>query len=545
MLPETEKKHLSSRSDSQRRDVMTAEVIDLFAVLPHELLILILDLADVDALLVFATVCRKLHYLAIPTLLARYGQTNPHRIERLTLFFSSRNAPTPYQLHRALIMSLLSTTAAHIHWYVQDPRSVGLQAQFRIMYRLISKLVAIDKLTIDFSLATAGRPSRAWKMRLVDVRVALARVLEAAVARGCDTLHVVDGGAGAMAPLGALARLRVTPTMLKGVWAIRTCLSKARIVTAPDKHLFPPYAESQDLVLLESSVDAALLGGEPAPPWRVETHVLDVLNHSALTTLMLSLPPRATSRAQWDDVLERLDLPCLTQFSMRMARASQQVFCSFLARHPDLRFLDIRDCARSFLSRRGARRPPPTLHLPQLEQLLAAAPVIAFVLGAARRTPALQHVHVQLDCYWDAPAAPSLCNIRSLRPVSARLKDVTTTFELDVGEWPWDEDDQQPAPHAHDACVFSASTLMINVSRVHVDLVFSSAMVRWLGACTRLRTLLLDHTWGRLCSADKEGFDETSRQVGFQIRDALPQIEKLLVRGTSILPLIDDEDLPY
>ncbi|KAL1744047.1 hypothetical protein HDZ31DRAFT_39535 [Schizophyllum fasciatum] len=225
-----------------------------------------------------------------------------------------------------------------------------------------------------------------------------------------------------------------------------------------------------------------------------------------------------------------------------MARASQRAFCAFLSRHPGLRLLDVRDCARSFLSRRGSRRPQPEIELPRLEQLLAAAPVVAFVLGCASTTPRLRHVHVQLDCYWDAPATPSLCNIRPLQPVHAKLVGVRTTFELDVGEWPWDEDEQQPAPHAHDACVFAASALVINVSRVHVDLVFSPRMVRWLGACTRLRTLLLDHTWGRLCSADKEEFDETSLQVGLQIREALPHIQTLLVRGTSIVPGMDEED---
>ncbi|KAI5832537.1 hypothetical protein K523DRAFT_325575 [Schizophyllum commune Tattone D] len=525
---------------------MAAATIDLFTIIPQELINLILQLSDPDALLLFATVCRKLHFLAIPALLARYGQTDPRRIERLTLFFSSRNAPTPYQLHRALIMSLYPTTARHIHWYVQDPRSVGLQAQFRIMFRLVTKLVAIDKFTVDFSLAAASRPSRAWKMRLVDVRIALARVLEAAAARGCRSLAIVDGGASALSPLGALDRLRVAPSMLKGAWALRTCLSKTRLISAPDKYLFPPYAESQDLILLDSPVDEALLGGRAfGPSWRVETRVLDVLNTSFLTSLTLSLPPRLTSRAQWDDVLDRLTLPLLTQFSMRMSRASQRTFCAFLARHPNLRSLDIRDCAKSFLSRRGSRRPPPTLELPRLEQLLAAAPVVAFVLGSASRTPILHHVHVQLDCYWDAPITPSLCNIRPLVPVHNRLAGVTTTFELDVGEWPWDEDDQQPTPHDHDACVFAASTLMINVSRVHVDLVFSPRMVRWLRACTHLRTLLLDHTWGRLCCADKEGFDETSRQVGAQIRDALPHIERLKVRGTSIVPRLDEDEVLF
>ncbi|KAG6879169.1 hypothetical protein C0992_004702 [Termitomyces sp. T32_za158] len=280
--------------------------------LSTELVVLILDWTSNPTLVSIAKTCRRLHYLALPIYLARYG-------------IASNPTPRSFVLREKALRALpgLSTacyvTSADDIWCkFQGPEEFYFQRGVVDLCCFVHGLSSVASVSLDVGnidtrwvdgLATAA--SDTWKPKFI-------RMLDTALARGCKSLTVAHGHFLVSSSLLKASKPETVPRLS---WLPRR-KQRAKVDIAPGN------------TLAAFSIHTNMLLTPPFYDWTLHT-----LHANPITALSLRVP--GLSQDAWLQILDALTLPSLSSFSAETIDIAFPALLLFLRRHPTITTLNL------------------------------------------------------------------------------------------------------------------------------------------------------------------------------------------------------------
>ncbi|KAJ7634700.1 hypothetical protein FB45DRAFT_472309 [Roridomyces roridus] len=360
--------------------------------LPNEILLVVFShLEDPYPLYPLSTLCRRLHFLALPIYLSRTGvlrSDSPPPTDSYNVIIGAEETHVLAALQTSLFLSKLKNISCSFS---------NLQSQLkdlRRFQRFCSMLESIETVNLQFS-----RPSfdeyddRIHEMYFYDT---LIQIFNVVLEKSCTSLTV---DAVLSDTMRVSKRHRATGrSSTVGLLSTSRPLSSAAI-------------RKRKLSVFKIHCDILL-----SPHCRGWT--LDVLNTFPLSTVSIHVQSVPTD--VWDLLLSQTEIPTLSDLSMD-CRVKPVHMHAFLARHPSVTGLHLSNIPTPSLQ----ERLPPG-HLPRLKTLSATAAQVAYLLHALENTDALQNIRVlshmtRLDLIFaDA----------SLRSVATRLEAVSLCLVL-------------------------------------------------------------------------------------------------------------------
>ncbi|KAJ7266861.1 hypothetical protein B0H12DRAFT_1068102 [Mycena haematopus] len=362
--------------------------------LPNELLLVVFShLQNPYPLYPLSTLCRRLHFLALPVYLSRTGVCQYNSAESCNISIAAENTSILAALQTSLFLRTVRT--AELCCTFSNPQSqITDLARFR---RVCSILSSIESTNLQFSPSSYDDYFEATYCN--DVVHALNAVLE----KSCTNL-TVDA-----IPDDSMTRMsRVSKRALAHSRGHREYLA-VRVSSIP---LSP--AAFRQKTLSTFRLHSELLFSPHCSSWTI-----DVLNSFPLTSLSFNVPTVPT------DALEALllvtEIPTLRDLAILNCRIKPSRMHLFLSRHPSITRLHL---GSVFVPSLEERLPPD--HLPHLRDLLAPAAQVAYLLQAMQQTASLRSIRVishltRLDLIFTDV---------SLRTVISRLKSVSLTLVL-------------------------------------------------------------------------------------------------------------------
>ncbi|KAG6876653.1 hypothetical protein C0993_001448 [Termitomyces sp. T159_Od127] len=342
--------------------------------LSTELVLLILGLSSNPTLIAIAKTCRRLHYLALPIYLARYG-------------IASSPAPRSFALRDKALRALpglsaavFITSADDLWCKFQGPEEFYFQRGVRDLHAFVHGLSSVSRVSLDVGnidtrwidgLATAV--SDAWKPTFI-------RMLDAALERGCTSLTVAHGH---FLVASSFERPQVVPerTFLGLSFPPRRKrLSSARVLPGN--------------TLASFNIHSNMLLAQPFYDWTLRT-----LHANPITSLSLRVPGLAQDT--WPLVLGAITLPSLASFSAESLDIAFPTLLLFLRRHPTISALTLHPhfpyprAGAGALPKRRKNHRSNTL-LPRLAALGGSTANVAALLGHLRADTALRVREVTL-----------------------------------------------------------------------------------------------------------------------------------------------------
>ncbi|KAJ7037950.1 hypothetical protein C8F04DRAFT_386002 [Mycena alexandri] len=362
--------------------------------LPNEILIIVCHLGDPSPIYLLSTMCRRLHFLALPIYLSRIGVCHDvDSAEGCNISIGPENSDAL----AVLLTSLLLNVAQSLSCALSTLKDV---ARFT---RLCSRLSRIEAAELRFSPPSHDYADESQAAYYTEVVKTLNVVLE----KACESL-TVDIVLGASAP--TISRIS------------RRSRLQAR---APKRGRIP------GLLTTSISLSPAAFRQRTLSTFRLHSDIvfsphclawtIDVLNSFPLAVISIDAPTVQTDVL--DALLSVTEIPTLCDMSILNCRLRPSQMHLFLSRHPSITRLHL---GNVIVPPMQERLPPD--HLPQLTALSAAAAQVAYLLHTLDQTGALREIRVlshmtQLDLiFTDA----------SLRPVASRLAPVSLSLVLPV-----------------------------------------------------------------------------------------------------------------
>lgn len=357
-----------------------------FLSLPNEILLVVFShLEDPYPLFPLSTLCRRLHFLALPIYLSRAGVCDSSESCNISLDTRKHVLSALQTLFLSTVQNL-SCTFSNLD---SQHRDLGR------LHRLCSVLTSIESTDLQFSSSPPSDYTEAiqetYYRSVVDV---LNTVLE----KSCTTVTVGDI-ASATSRVPKRARRNQTPyvgTLTSSIALSPVALRRRTLST------FRIHSE----ILL-------------SPHCRAWT--LDVLNSFPLTSISIDTPSISTD--VWDALFSETEIPTLSELSILNCRIKPSQMNLFLSRHPSVTSLHLR---KVLVPSMGERLPPG--YLPHLSVLSAAPAQTAYLLQVMEQTTALRTVRV--ECHMLRLGLISADN--SLRAVASRLAPVAFSLVLPV-----------------------------------------------------------------------------------------------------------------
>ncbi|KAJ7094573.1 hypothetical protein B0H15DRAFT_128952 [Mycena belliarum] len=361
---------------------MTCKILDAPQLLdcPDELLLLILEYLDPNSLLHLATLCRRLHLIALPMFFTRHGMDDPAGNAEFTIL-DSRKDPLS-----ALQMALFIPAVTRLSCSWPQTSIHRLRPHIRRLRVLFTRLAFVRHVTLvldipsEFSGATDD-DVEAWALELRDL-------LNMILKRGCISLTLRYGHFSKPYQ----PELRHIPLLIRPVAAFRNVIRHILPASVPpvdpseDRELLQmgPRAVSMELdsegrsssALTQFSIESPILLLPPCFDWS-----LSALRHSPVSRLEfvgIDLPTRI-----WSVVLPPIAgvTSALTELNLsNLYGISGMDILHFLAKLPGLKMLTIgyTEFSRSVQSSFPDSGPIPKLH--QLTVLHAPSTFISHML---------------------------------------------------------------------------------------------------------------------------------------------------------------------
>ncbi|KAF7344484.1 F-box domain-containing protein [Mycena sanguinolenta] len=366
--------------------------------LPNELLLVVFShLQNPYPLYQLSTLCRRLHFLALPIYLSRTGvcQYNSESAESCDISISAENTDTL----AALQTSLFLRTVQNLCCTFSNPQQFQDLARFRSVCSILS---SIETTILQFSPPSYDDYFEASYCN------AVVQVLNAVVEKSCRDLTVDVVPDDSIARMARMSRKRaLASNHPRGL--------RDYMTTGVSSIPLSPVAFRQK-TLSTFRLHSQLLFSPHCRAWTI-----DVLNSFPLTFVSFNVPTVPT------DALEALfmvtEIPTLRDLAVLDCRIKPAQLHLFLSRHPRITRLHL---GSVFVPSLEERLPPD--HLPNLRELSAPAAQVAYLLQAMQRTAALRSVRVlsyltRLDLIFTDV---------SLRTVTSRLASVSLTLVFNV-----------------------------------------------------------------------------------------------------------------
>ncbi|KAJ7927446.1 hypothetical protein B0H13DRAFT_1970404 [Mycena leptocephala] len=370
--------------------------------LPNEILILVFShLEDPYPLYPLSTLCRRLHFLALPIYFSRTGVCqcdSESSNASCNIAVGGENTSTLGALQTSLFLGAVQNLCCTF----SNPHSQSKDlARFR---GLCSILSSIESTNLEFSTPSHDDYLDGAQTTYYDDVV---RVLNAVLEKSCTTLTIAT-----------------IPT--DSIPAISRILRRARLHTRGTRQ-HPAMGVSTSSI----SLSPAAFRQKTLSTFRLHSEILfsphcrawtiDVLNSFPLASVSIDAPTVSTDVL--DALLSVTEIPTLRDLSILNCRIKPSRMHLFLSRHPTITRLHLDSV---FVPSLEERLPPG--HLPQLRALSAPAAQLSYLLQAMEQTAALRTVRVlthmtRLDLIFAD---------KSLRSVTSRLAPVSLTLVLPV-----------------------------------------------------------------------------------------------------------------
>ncbi|KAJ7078066.1 hypothetical protein C8R44DRAFT_896049 [Mycena epipterygia] len=360
-----------------------------FLSLPNEILLVVFShLEDPYPLFPLSTLCRRLHFLALPIYLSRVGVCDSSESCNISVD-TEKFSVSLSALQTALFLSAVQNLCCTFSNLDSQHRDLGR------LHRLCSILTSIESTNLQFSSSPPNDYTEAiqetYYSSVVDV---LNTVLE----KSCTTLTVGDI-ATATSRIPKRARRNKPPYV--GALTSSIALSPAAL---------------RQKTLSTFRIHSEILLSPHCRAW-----TLDVLNSFPLTSISIDTPSISTD--VWDALFSETEIPTLSELSLLNCRIKPSQMNLFLSRHPSVTSLHLH---KVLVPSMGERLPPG--YLPQLSVLSAAPAQAAYLLQAMEQTTALRTVRV--ECHMLRLGLISADN--SLRAIASRLALVALSLVLPV-----------------------------------------------------------------------------------------------------------------
>ncbi|KAJ6544020.1 hypothetical protein B0H19DRAFT_1267327 [Mycena capillaripes] len=365
--------------------------------LPNEILLTVFShLQDPYPLYPLSTLCRRLHFLALPLYLSL---TNVIHCDAANMSYNISIGAEQTDILAALQTSLFLDTAQNICCTFSNPNShLKDLARFHRLCSIV--LRSIHSTTLRFDPSLDDHFDGVQATYYDDV----VRVLNAVLEKSCTSLTVDTVTTEPVISRASIRRLymraaRGSPTT--GVLTSSLSLSPAAF---------------RQRTLSTFKLHSEILFSPHCTAWTI-----DVLNSFPLTSISIDAPTVPTEVL--DALLSVTEIPTLCDLSILRCRIKPSRMHLFLSRHPTITRLHL---GNLFVPSLQERLPPD--YLPQLQALTAPAPQVSYLLQAMEQTTSLRSLRVlahmtQLDLQFTDT---------SLRCVTSRLAPVSLTLVLPV-----------------------------------------------------------------------------------------------------------------
>ncbi|KAJ6612662.1 hypothetical protein B0H10DRAFT_2051397 [Mycena sp. CBHHK59/15] len=355
--------------------------------LPNEILLAIFShFGDPYPLYALSTLCRRLHFLALPLYLSRRGvyDCSP---EACNISIRPGNTDVLAALQTALFIGAVQNLSCFFPHPEKD---------FDRFRRLSAIVDSIDSAKL-YLFPTEG-PSEKYFNSFIEV-------LNAVLERSCGTLMIHD--------------------VASSVLNVRKSRGRARpplSVSGAKPGLSPAALGNRSLSTF--NLHSELLLETPCRSW-----TLDVLNSFPLTHISIEAP--SVPADTWDTLLSTTEIPTLLHLSVGHCRIKPAQLHLFLSRHPSITTLYLSQ--KVFVPSPQERLPPNCL--PRLTTLSASAPQVAHLLQSADQLPAIHSI----DVLGNLSRGDLTSMNASLRSVTSRLAhtDLSLALIVDFGFEPW------------------------------------------------------------------------------------------------------------
>ncbi|KAJ7163761.1 hypothetical protein C8R46DRAFT_325502 [Mycena filopes] len=363
--------------------------------LPNEVLIIVFGyMEDPSPLYSLSTLSRRLHFLALPTYLARTGvcpDADSDEGCNISIGLENPRALT------VLLTSLFLNVAQSLSCAFSTPKDL---ARFT---RLCSRLSRIEVAELRFTLPSHNYADESHAAYYTEV----VRTLNAVLEKSCESLTVdivLNESAPTISRISRRNRLQARGAKSGPIAGLLT----SSISLSP--------AAFRQRTLSTFRLHSDIVFSPHCLAWTI-----DVLNSFPLTTISIDAPTVQTDVL--DALLSVTEIPTLSDISILNCRLRPSQMHLFLARHPGITRLHL---GNVIVPPMQQRLPPE--HLPNLTTLSAAAAQVAYLLHALEQTAFLRDIRVlshmtQLDLVFTDS---------SLRPVVSRLAPVSLSLVLPV-----------------------------------------------------------------------------------------------------------------
>ncbi|KAJ7204698.1 hypothetical protein GGX14DRAFT_569275 [Mycena pura] len=367
--------------------------------LPNEILLVVFShFEDPYPLYPLSTLCRRLHFLALPIYLTRacvYEALPDSTSCDITIGAEHTGTLAALQtsLFLGTVQSLCCTFSDSISQFEDLAR----------FHRVCSILKSVESTTLQFSPASFNNHAEAMR---TTYSFSIVQTLNTVLEKSCATLTV-----------------SASPTDSAAISSPR--VSRRHLVRAPGGRR----AQSTAIVTSSASLSPAALRQKKLSKFKMHSEVLfsphlrawtiDVLNSFPLVFLSIDIP--TVPARVLDAILSLTEIATLRHFALSNCIIKPTRMHIFLSRHPGITCLHFEK-----LLVPSNQESLPRDHLPQLASLSAEAPQVAYLLHAMESTAALRAVRLlshmtRLDLMFTDAA---------LGPVASRLAPTTVSLTL-------------------------------------------------------------------------------------------------------------------
>ncbi|KAJ7683959.1 hypothetical protein B0H17DRAFT_21175 [Mycena rosella] len=487
-------------------EIVSVQLLDL----PDELVLLILDHIDPNALLYLAMLCRRLHYISLPIYFMRNGINNPAESAECTMLDSRRDPLSALQM--ALFIPHITELSCSLPHY--ETSIHPLFPRVRRLASFLRRLTFVRKVTLELDTPSglggdSGDHIETWALEFRDL-------LNTILKRGCISLTLRYGRFFSNAP-----ELHHFRRVVRPVHVLRNAMGAHAVVPME----LDPEACSVS-ALTHFHIESSMLLLPPCFSWS-----LSVLQHSPITCLEFlgtTLPTKI-----WSAVLPPMAslVPALTELKLSNLYGISGVdILLFLVKLPRLKILTIgyTEYSRSIQSSFPDSGPIPKLH--ELTSLHAPSTFISHTLKK-KNLPSLESLCI-------APRRLILGS-RGMRHIARSVSDIvhrlekyklapTVSLEIHRGQ---DSDTEMAA----DLALVPSEDLMKSLRAITRLIVHSDSdipapefatLARWIA-----RFPALVHVSLRVRSAPHEGW-ATPDMARTILSQQSPTVKSLELNGT-------------
>ncbi|KAJ7869194.1 hypothetical protein B0H14DRAFT_2728154 [Mycena olivaceomarginata] len=363
--------------------------------LPNEILLVVFShLQDPYPLYHLSTLCRRLHFLALPIYFSRTGICQSHSDGSCSISIPAEKVDALPALQSSLFLDTVQNLSCNF------PDSYARLKDLLRFHYLCSKLSSIESTDLQFS--PPAYDDR-YPSMLAGYYGHVTQTLNAVLERSCTSLTVDDPSDLNSAFVRISKRTRANP----GVTIVGSSTSS--------NSLSPAAYRQQTLTTFR--LHSEILFSPHCSAWTI-----DVLNSFPLTSLSINVPTVPTDAL--DSLFRVTEIPTLRDLTILKCRIKPSRMHQFLSRHPSITRLHLG--SGNIVPSLEERLPPN--HLPQLQDLVASASQVAYLFQAMETTAALRTLRVttymtELDLRFTDS---------SLRTVASRLAPLALSLSLPV-----------------------------------------------------------------------------------------------------------------